>query len=317
MLCPRCGNVMGDKETSCKNCGEKVKEANVLPGVKTAADGTTTPKETQGVITPTKIKRDFVSHQVKETAKYNAVGFLTPQEYRDASQQYRKKENSWVIFIVVFLIVLVLGYGGIFVYKNIFGSKGSSVNSDTAHKAVESPEEEPSSGNSGNQVQYTYLDIGDYSIPILSRYDSFVDGSMGVSVDKKAGVQLVFTIMNDKTYSQNVSDQLVFKAELEEYGFAVQSNKEETYNGRKWLVYKGILKDTNAIYAITEFKSTSTFQVTILNIGSRTDESILTEVGESIDKAKFKQRSSGGSGNGSGGTTTPSGPSPGSVSAFK
>ena len=318
MECPKCGNFLDENETSCKNCGAKVKEGTVLNQVSKGGGKTQTPTEEEKAAV--KQAQQAQVQQIQQTPVQPAPvqqpqNNIDPQEYMMLRQQLAsaKKNSSLTLAIVVILIAVVATFGGVLLMKKMNPNETKSIREGSADTSTSAQKqsEDPDSTNPGTAVEEpatsTDVEIGSYVFTFPSNYETSFQDGMGISIDYANKVQFVYTIMNTVSYEEALSSQADFKEYLDGVGFAVQRYQETTYNNRKWIIFEGILNNMDAIYAITKLNNAATFQVTIFNLGYKPNSTVITELGTVVDNAKIKGTSSGGSSGGSSSSGSSSG----------
>ena len=291
MLCPRCGNILDESETSCKNCGTKITQAEV------AADENQ-PIEYEQVNVQPQPDAQQVEYEQPVQPVAEAVQYQEQPVYQQQYVPNKEKMNNKILIIAIVLIVVVsVGIGFLMIKKaqsteagDINAISGSEKNIDTKMSTA------------------TEIEMYGYKITIPSNYETKVDNLMVYSVDYKNKVQLVFTIMRNVSYDSIAQAPEDFKNDLQTLGFDVESYSELRVGERRWLLYNVILSEKNssydAIYAITSMGvDGSTFHVTIINVGAKTKNSVFSEIGDFLDKAEYTGKNmngpSGGNNSGS------------------
>ncbi|MBQ4031566.1 MAG: zinc ribbon domain-containing protein [Bacilli bacterium] len=323
MECPKCGNILDENETSCKNCGEKVKE-NTLNQVSKGGGKTQTPTEQEKAAAQRAAQEHAQAQAMAaQTQQQQIQNNINQQEYMMLRQQMlsAKKNSNLTLALVVILIAVVATFGGILLMKKLHPSETKSIKESAAKQDSTVKAEDPGSspGTSTEpgtapkeEVQTsTDIEIGSYIFTFPSNYETNFQDGMGISIDYTNKVQFVYTIMNSVSYESAKASMDDFKEYLNGVGFAVQSYQEQTIGNRKWIIFNGILNNMDAMYAITRLNSSATFQVTIFNLGYKTNSDVIAELGSVIDNARVKGTSSGSQSSGSssqgGSTQKPSG----------
>ena len=275
MECPKCGNILDENETSCKNCGAKVKE-NTLNSVSKGGGTTQVPTEEEKA-------KVIQERQAQQQAQQQAM--QAQQEYYNQQQEYMmmqqqmmqaRKSNNLTLVLVVILIIIVATFGGILYFTHVKGGGTTALSEKSqpeteAEKGVEPSSTEP-------EAEDVDIKLGRFTITIPAYYDTTLKDNMGISKDVPNQVQLVYTIMSTISYQKVVEGSETFKQDLGSLGFSVTSYKEETYDGRKWMIFDGVLQERNAMYAVTSVDGYATFQVTIFNLGARSREDLYKEL---------------------------------------
>lgn len=345
MLCPKCGNILDESETSCKNCGAKVKE-NTLNSISKGGGKTQTPTEQEKrEVKEEQIRKAKEQEAILKAAEQNQVQAMSieqnvgntsvnQQEYYMLQQQIvnARKNNNITLAIVIGLIIIVSAFGAILLGKKINSTQvltstdKTPTITDSSSKTInneeeqqpEAPKSESGSGSDAgtSNVGKTDVQLGNYTFSFPNNYQTELQDGMGISLDYYNKVQFVYTVMNNISYEDSVKGAEEFKKYLGEAEFAVSEYGEYTFSNRKWLIYNGILHDMNSLYAITKIDSNSTFQVTIYNLGSKNTNDLFVELTSIVDNAKNKNggtiggsNSSGGNGSGNNGSSGKSGSS--------
>jgi len=313
MICPRCGNILDESETSCKNCGTKVTQAEIAadenqPIERNVTDVAPTPQQPVEEVPQDASQQVPLEQPVQpalEAVQYKEQYVQEQPVYQQQLVSNRgEKMNNKILIIAVALIVLVsVGIGVLMINK----AQGTGANNI---KAISDAEKNMDSDKIASSTQ---VEMYGYKLTIPSNYETKVENLMVYSVDYKNKVQLVFTIMRNVPFEELVASPEGFKSDLESLGFAVESYNDFRVEDRRWLVYSGTLseKDSSydALYAISAIGTDgSTFHVTIINVGAKTKNSVFAEIGDFLDKAEYTGRNmngpsggnSGSSGNGSG-----------------
>ena len=331
MECPKCGNFLDENETSCKNCGAKVKE-NTLNKISKGGGKTQTPTAEEKAAAQQEAIKAAQAQQGVQVQQVPAQQIqqqnIDPQEYIMLRQQLAsaKKSSNLTLAIVVVLIAVVATFGGILLMKKLNPNETKSIREGSAgvtsptDKKSEDPGENPSTQAEepgSKKATSTDIEIGSYIFTFPSSYETNFQDGMGISIDYTNKVQFVYTIMNTVSYEEAYASQLDFKEYLDGVGFKVESYQEMTYNNRKWIVFSGVLNEMDAMYAITKMATQSTFQVTIFNLGYKSNSAVLTELGAIVDNAKVKSSTGDSGSSSSGDSSKPSGGSSSGSSGSK
>ncbi len=311
MECPKCGNILDDNETSCKNCGAKVKE-NSFNTISKGGGRTQVPTEEEKAEVIREVQQ---AQQVQAQQQYNDVN---SQNYMMFQQQMmtNQKNNNMTLALIVGLIIIVATFGGILLFTRTKGDgttalKGATPSEEASSKAVQEVETE--------EPEDVDVKIGRFTITMPGNYETTLKNNMGISKDVANQVQLVYTIMSTMSYSKVVNGSETFKSDLASLGFTVANYKEEVYGGRTWLIFSGTLQERPAMYAVTAVDSYATFQATIFNLGGKSNEALYNELTVVVDGIKTTDNRSSTPSEGqtpsnpSGGNTSPSSPSGGNT----
>jgi len=328
MECPKCGNFLDENETSCKNCGAKIKE-NTLNQISKGGGKTKTPtEEEKAEAKAEQIKKmqeeQRAQQQAQAEAEKNAAqeNSISQEEYVMLQRQLAsaRKNTNFTLGIVIILIVVFATFGGVLLFHKINSDSFraiKSTNSDVEDNVTtkkENPSTEPQSpsGSTGSEAKEdgqksitntTDVQIDDYVFSFPNNYQTQLQDGMGISVDYYNKIQFVYTIMKDVSYQDSLNTAKDFKSYLNEVGFKVNNYEEKTYTNRKWLIFYGTLKDMDSMYAITSIGTGATFQVTIYNLGNKSNDDVYVELTSIVNGAKTKG-SSGNNNPGSGGSSS-------------
>ena len=283
MECPKCGMEIGENETSCKNCGERIKHVDISK----------TEDEEE--------KEEEVSEEVAETEDIGSesVTYITPEQY--VATQKKSNRGSMILPIIVVLIILIITFISIFVSKQIFGKHGTAISEPTGIEdtpgRTSKKDPENKTGEDGTKKAEspvtTEVVIGSFVFSIPNNYAVTVEKENSYrAYDANNKVNLVFTIAGATDYQTFYAGREAFVKSLSDTKLVVKSYQEEMYEGRKWFVIKGEIESVATMYAVTSIGKSSTFHVTIVNLGVRTNEEIFTEVTKIVSNVRMKDNSS-------------------------
>ena len=276
MLCPKCGNILDDSETSCKNCGAKVKSSSLGKAAKEEVPKVEEPKvEVQPEEVPVQEEVYYDEGMYEQNYQYD----MSQDEYDSLRQNvdYSKKNNNSVLIIVIVLVCVVTVFIGFLVVKQL---RGDDIKATEATTVDPGKNLEPSTTDL--QGQETVVKLNGYTFTVPGIYTVEASEEMVIARDYDNKVQLVFNVMLDVPYEEVLLKSKEYEVYLNELGFAVDSYKEVKFSNRNWLIFDGVLNDRNSMYAITALGSNDSFQVTIYNFGKKTNNAIYSELGKII-----------------------------------
>lgn len=295
MECPKCGMEIGENETSCKNCGERIKLVDVSK-VEEEKDE----------------EKEEDSEEVSETEDIGSesVTYITPEQY--VATQKKSNRGSMILPISIALVVLIIGFISIFISKQLFGKHGTAVSDPTViedtpgRTSKKDSSKDDGEGNGTKKVEdpvNTEVVIGSFVFAIPNNYAVSLEKENSYrAYDANNKVNLVFTIAGATDYQSFYASRESFIKSLAGTKLVVKSYQEERYDGRTWFVIKGEIESVSTIYAVTSIGKASTFHVTIVNLGVRTNEEVFNEVSKIVANVRIKDSSSGNN-NGSSGNS--------------
>jgi len=313
MLCPRCGNILDESETSCKNCGAKVKDFETVNEVDQSVEmeqndvaqvdsqANVEIYHSEGFIQAEQpeydqdIQPEFeqVVQPEMEAVQYQEQYVSEPQGLV-ISKNNERVNNKVLLIAIVLIVVVSVAIGGLMI-KKASGTGAENLKAIT--------DNESRNMDSGKISSATPIEMYGYKLTIPANYETRTDNLMVYSVDYKNKVQLVFTIMRNVSYEELLNAPDSFKSDLQTLGFDVESYSELRVEDRRWLVYSGTLNEKDAsydaLYAVTSMGvDGSTFHVTIINVGVKTKNSVFVELGGILDKAEYTGKNINGASGG-------------------
>ena len=130
MECPKCGNILDENETSCKNCGAKIKE-NTLNSISKGGGKAQLPSpEEKAEVQREQIEKARIEAQKEAEAQAEIQDYIARQQLMAAN-----KKNNMVLGIVVVMIAVTLIFGGILLHQK-YSAKDSRAIKDNSNSAT-------------------------------------------------------------------------------------------------------------------------------------------------------------------------------------